>query len=274
MIKRIKLFGFLIMLVFFLGACKSHKNAQKNVDIKPQITEVDSVFKAMKSAEFQFDWLKGKFSGLYQVDDRKQNFSGQFRMRKDSLIWCSITVMNIEVARIMVTPDTVKLLNRLNKTYFVSNLDYINAQLNTDIDFDMLQSLLLGNDIPYYETDKFDLTNKNEIYQLSTIGRGKLKKYIKTDDDLSKVLIQKMNIDKNTNRIVQQNLRQLRNPNKKVIARYSEFQDVNGLFPTEIEFKFVGVKDIVINFNFNKLEKDIPLSFPFRVPSKYQRDLK
>ena len=269
--KTIKIFAVLLVLVLFFGACKSRKKVTEQVVKKEQLSEVDSVFFSMKTAEFKFDWLKGKFSGIYTVDDRKQNFSGQFRIRYDSLIWCSITVMNIEVARVMVTPDSVKVLNRLSKKYFASNLDYLNNQLNTDIDFDMLQSLILGNDIPYYETDNFHLEVRKDIYQLSTIGRGKLRKYIKTDDDLSKVLIQKINIDKNTYRITKQNLKQLRNPNKKVVARYSDFKDVDGLFPTAIEFKFIGVKNIIINFNFSKVEKDNPLRFPFKIPSKYER---
>jgi len=273
--KSIKIFGLLLALVLLLGACKLRRNnSNRKVVENAQLSAVDSVFMAMKGAEFQFDWLKAKFSGIYTLDDKKQNFSGQFRIRKDSLIWCSITVMNIEVARVIVTPDSVKLLNRLNKKYFASNLDYLNEQLNTDIDFDMLQSLILGNDIPYYETDKFELEVKNEIYQLSTIGRSKLKKYIRTEDDMSKVLVQKINIDKTNYRIVQQNLRQLRNPNKKVVAHYFEFKDFDGLFPTSIVFKFIGVKNITIKFDFTKIDKNNPLTFPFKVPSKYQRNIK
>lgn len=272
--KRIKIFAVLLVLVLFFGACKSRKKVTQEVIKNKQLSEVDSVFFAMKGAEFKFDWLKGKFSGIYTVGDKKQNFSGQFRIRYDSLIWCSITVMNIEVARVMVTPDSVKMLNRLGKKYFASTLDFLNDQLNTDIDFDMLQSLILGNDIPYYETDKFHLEPRKDIYQLSTIGRGKLKKYIKSEDDLSKVLIQKINIDKNTYRITKQNLKQLRNPNKKVVARYSGFTEVEGLFPTAVEFKFIGVKNIIVNFNFSRIEKDVPLRFPFKIPSKYERDIK
>jgi len=83
-----------------------------------------------------------------------------------------------------------------------------------------------------------------------------------------------MNIDKSTNRIVQQNLRQLRNPNKKVVAYYSNFQDIDGLFPSKIELKFIGVKDIIINFDFSKIEKDIPFPFPFKIPSKYEHNFK
>ncbi|MBN2746050.1 MAG: DUF4292 domain-containing protein [Bacteroidales bacterium] len=258
----------LIILLLLFSGCKSRKpEAPKRSEIK--LNRVDSVFHSMKAAEFEFETLVARFSGIYNFDGTKQNFNGQLRLLNDSLIWCSITVMNIEVARVMVTPDTVKMINRLSRKYFLTDFRYINYNLNTDIDFDMLQALILGNDIPYYETDKFNLEIKPESFVLSTIGRHKLKQYVKTDDDLSKVLVQKIKIDKTTLRIMEQNLKQVRNPNKKVEAIYSNFEDHNGLFPTEITFKFIGVKELILHFNFTKIEKNTEISFPFKIPNSY-----
>lgn len=260
----------LILIIIFSTSCKSGKE----IPIQPQpiiISQVDSVFIAMKSSEFQFETLVAKFSGLYSYNGSKQNFSGQMRLLKDSLIWCSINVMNIEVARVIVSKDSVKLINKLNRQYFESGFDYINNQLNTDIDFDMLQALILGNDVPYYETNKFQLVNGKDNFILSTIGRHKLKNYVKTEEDYSKVLIQSIKIDKNTLRITEQDIKQLRNPNKKVKADYSEFEDYAGLFPTLMEFNFIGVKDLFISLKFSKIEKNTDLSFPFKVPSSYTR---
>jgi len=261
----------LLALVLFIAACKSTKQVAVVITPPVKISQVDSVFALMKNAEYKYEWLTGKFSGIYKVDESEQNFSGQFRIRKDSLIWCSLTVMNFEVARITVTPDSIKLLNRIDKTYFVSNVGFINDKLNTDVDFDMLQALLVGNDIPYYETDKFDLQSNNTEYVLNTVGRRKIKKYIKNDEDLTKVLIQRIVTDKVNNRILSQNLKQPKNLNKKMTATYSDFQDVSGLMPASVEFEFVGVKNIKLTFKFTKIIKDKPTVFPFTVPAKYTK---
>lgn len=262
------LFLSLLFLVVAQG-CKTREIAPIVVAETPKISQVDSVYSAMKNAEFRFHTLVAKFSGEYTIDGSKQNFSGQMRIVNDSLIWCSITVMNIEVARIMVCHDSVKLLNKLNRQYYQTTFQYVNNLLNTDIDFEMLQALILGNDIPYYEIDKFQLNSKSDEYELQTIGRKKLKKYVKSDDDLSKVLIQKMAVNKTNFRIIKQDLKQLRNPNKKVEALYSSFVDYQGMFPTKMEFKFIGVKEININLEFLKIEKDIPIELPFKIPSSY-----
>ncbi len=259
---------FLAIVLLFFSACKSRKpETPKRSEVK--LSRVDSVFNSMKAAEFEYETLVARFSGIYNYEGTKQNFNGQMRLLNDSLIWCSITVMNIEVARVMVTPDTVKMINRLSRKYFLTDFRYINYNLNTDIDFDMLQALILGNDIPYYETDKFNLEIRPEFFVLNTIGRHKLKQYVKSDDDLSKVLIQKIKLDKSSLRILEQDLKQVRNPNKKVEAVYSNFENHAGLFPTEIAFKFIGVKELSLDFKFTKIEKNTEVSFPFKIPESY-----
>ena len=84
--SKIRLFGLILVLTLFFGACKSHKKASRDVVQKQKLTEVDSVFFAMKSAEFQFDWLKGKFSGIYKVDDKNSC------LQSSNQAWCMNTV--------------------------------------------------------------------------------------------------------------------------------------------------------------------------------------
>lgn len=233
---------------------------------------VDSVFRAMQEHQFKYDWFQGKFSAEYKSGDKKQNFSGQFRIRKDSAIWMSIyAVMNIEVFRVIVTQDSVFLLNRLKKTYYHKNIDFLNDQLGVDIDFGILQSLLIGSDFNYYETDKFTLDINDSRYKLSTIGRGKLKKHVKNESDLEMVLVQNMWIDKSNYKITKQNVRLVKNPNKKVVVRYSDFKEVNDqIFPFEMQFKLVGETDIDLMVNYKSVIIDKPQSFPFKVPKKYK----
>ena len=88
--------------------------------------------------------------------------------RKDSAIWISVTpVLGIEVARLLVTNDSVKMMNRLNSTYFTGNFKLINKLFNADIDYDMFQSFLVGNDFTYYEngaSGKFKANIENKQY--------------------------------------------------------------------------------------------------------------
>ena len=264
-ISAVFLFGSLL-----ISSCNSTKKAEKKTS---KVYAVDSVFRTMQAHQFQYDWFQGKFSAEYKAGDKKQSFSGQFRIRKDSVIWISIyAVMNIEVFRVIVTQDSIFMLNRLKKSYYHRNIGFLNEQLGTDIDFDILQSLLIGTDFSYYENTNFTLDISGDRYKLSTISRQKLKRYIKTQEDMEMVLVQNMWIDKADFKIHKQSVRLVKNPNKKVVANYSDFQDVdNQVFPFNTNFKLVGKKVINLNVKYKSVIINKPLTFPFKIPKKYKR---
>ncbi|MCK5856140.1 MAG: DUF4292 domain-containing protein [Bacteroidales bacterium] len=260
----------IIMGSLFFSSCDTTKKVEKK-NIK--IRAVDSVFLAMKEHEFSYDWFQGKFNANYKSGDKKQNFSGQFRIRKDSVIWISIVaVMNIEVFRVIIKQDSVFMLNRLKKTYYSRNIGFLNEQLGTDLDFDILQSLLIGSDFDYYENDKFTLSASSDQYKLSTVSRRKLKKYISSQDDMEKVLVQNLWVSQSDFKIQQQSVRQVKNPNKKVVVQYLDFREVNSQeFPYHMIFRLVGEKIIKLDLEYKSIIINKPLTFPFRISKKYSR---
>jgi outer membrane lipoprotein-sorting protein len=113
---------YLIILILAIGSlainsCKTSKVAEEKTVAKTQA--VDTIFHNMQEHQLKYKWFAGKFMAIYKSGDKKQTFSGQFRIRKDSVIWLGIyATMNIEVFRILITPDSIKMLNRLDKSYF------------------------------------------------------------------------------------------------------------------------------------------------------------
>ena len=56
----------------------------------------------------------------YSEDKGKTSLKGQLRIQSDSLIWLTFSpALGIEAARVLLTNDSVKFINRLNKTYFL-----------------------------------------------------------------------------------------------------------------------------------------------------------
>lgn len=94
-----------------------------------------------------FEWLTANMD--IQAEGNGMNFddlSGQMRMRKDSLVWLSVTAsMGIEVARAKVSTDSVWIVNRLEKTYLAEPLDTLSAQLGMPLSLSLIQTLLLDN---------------------------------------------------------------------------------------------------------------------------------
>lgn len=78
----------------------------------------------------------------------------------------------------------------MNKQYLLTDYNFVDKFLNTNVDFGMLQSIILGNDFEYYEIAEFKATIDGGQYRLSTAGRSKLKKYVRNTSDAQRVLLQ------------------------------------------------------------------------------------
>lgn len=68
---------------------------------------------------------------------------------------------------------------------FVAIMLYISNILHTELDFDMLQNLLIGNSVSFdHEESKLKSMIDNKRYLLSTIRKRKLRKVLNENSDL------------------------------------------------------------------------------------------
>ena len=72
-----------------------------------------------------FEWLTANMAIQAEVNGQSFNdLSGQLRMRKDSLVWVSVTAtMGVEVLRAKISNDSIWILNRMEKTYLAEHVD-------------------------------------------------------------------------------------------------------------------------------------------------------
>ena len=231
----------------------------------------DFLFRKLKEKELKFDWFSAKFSAEYANKGKKNSFSGQIRIRKDSLIWISLTPMlGIEAIRLMISQDSVKLINRLNDTYFIGDYEYVNRFLNTNIDYDLLQSILLGNDLEYYEGSKFRASIDRGEYKLSTSERLKLRKFVRNNQENLKVFIQNIWLDPENFKITHIDVKEIRRDNIKLESNYSNFEQVGEqLFPRKMKYVIWAENTIKVNADFSKMVVNVPMQFPFKIPASY-----
>lgn len=225
----------------------------------------------MKTHEVKFEWYSAKFSADYKGDRNNASFNGQLRIRKDSVIWITLTPMlGIEAIRIMITPDSIKLINRLNDTYFLGNHDYINRLFNTDLDFDMIQSLLIGNDFHHYDQEKFRASADRQEYKLTTSERRKLKKFSKQTYGEAKVFIHHLWLDPDHFRITRAEMKEAGQENLKLESVYRKFIRIGSqMVPGEAEFAIRAGNSIHVKAEFSRISIDTPQQFPFRIPANF-----
>lgn len=265
------LFLFLIVgLALSSTSCKSKKHV-----LRTSLKEYgfSYLYARMLENQMEFDYLNAKFNFVYGQDKNKTNLRGQLRIKNDSLIWISITpALGIEAARVLLTNDSVKFINRLNKTYFSGKYELIDSLLNTTIDYSLLQSMLVGNDLTQYDVNKFRSSVDNGMYRMTIRERRKIKRYIRKGEIDTRVLVQQIWLDPETFRIARIDVKeQGEEDNKKLQVYYSDYIEVDGqLFPSKIRIEITALKSVIIDVDFNKAILNKPLSFPFKIPSKYE----
>jgi hypothetical protein len=93
-----------------------------------------------------FEWLTANLDIEAEVNGTSQDLKGQLRMRRDSIVWLSVTAtMGMEVLRAKISNDSVWIVNRLEKTYLAEPLDTVSAQLGMPLSLPLVQTLLLDN---------------------------------------------------------------------------------------------------------------------------------
>lgn len=265
----------LVIIFAIAGIFAASCTTQRKVIRQPLKELGDSiVFSKLKQSELSFEQLSLKFSAKVVIDKKKTNINGQARIIRDSVIWVSFTpALGIEAARVLILKDSVKFMNRIDNTYMLTDFTFINNNLNSCFDFDMLQALIIGNDLRYYENDKFKASVENGQYKLHTLNRHKLKKFVRNNSDFQKVLIQSIWINPDNGKIQSVHIKEVVDKeNKKLEAVFSSFQDLNGqLFPFHIEYKISSEKEIRVTIDFTKVRINESVTTPFNIPDDYSK---
>ena len=262
-------FCLFIVIGVFVSSCSPARKVMKQ-----PLKEIGAefVFDKLKKSELQFNDLSAKFSASLTIDKKKTSTGGQVRIKGDSVIWVSLTpALGLEAARILITLDSVKFLNRIESKYLKSDFSFINDYLNSGFDFDMLQALIVGNDLRYYENDQFKASVDGMKYKLSTIGRHKLKKFVRNSNENLKVLVQNIEIDPDNGKITHVHIKELNRENKKLEAEYSDFLTLGSqLFPQHVEYRISAEKEISITIDFSRIRINEGINLPFSIPEKYE----
>lgn len=258
-----------IIWIFLFVSCETIRKVYKE-PLKEEGPEY--LFEKLQKSELNFDLFKAKFNLNLQEGKKKTSFKGQLRIQKDSIIWVSFSpLLGIEIARILITNDSVKFINRIKKTFFEGDYKYLNDFFDTNLDFNVLQGLILGNDFSHYEITKFRALIDNMQYRLSSTNRQKLKNFIRRHETEPNVFIHNIWLDPYNFKITQIQLKELKKENKKLQVNYMDFEELNSqLFPQKINFNLQAEKKINLEIDYIKLDLNEDINFPFKIPEKYE----
>lgn len=167
MIANIYKISLLLIAITFL-ACSGPKLAQgEQPKVKLKKRSTAYLLKKLKVNELDAEWLSAKARITFKDADQTRKFTANIRFRKDSIIWMNVKKVNVEAARMLVTNDSIYIINRLDKEYYVKGLEFVEERFNLPAQFQAIQTAILGNPW-FFEKQQLKAAINDGTYQLSS----------------------------------------------------------------------------------------------------------
>jgi cell division protein FtsL len=267
----------IICLVFaamlFIQSC--HTTKQLNKAISPRDTTVtvasntssaDSLqlihqtMSRLQSHYIDYKTFNAKIKVEYEDTKGKQpDITAIVRIMKDSAIWVSLsaTIFNVEVYRMLITKDSVILMNTRDKEVQYRSLDYLQEVTEIPFDYKTIQELLIGN--PVF-LDSTVIGFKKADFKILISTMGSFFKHLITLSAVTNLILHSKLDDVNVTR------------NRTADITYDDYENKNGVdFSTYREITVSEKNRLDIRLKYKQYEFNKELSVSFKVPKNYKR---
>lgn len=140
----------------------------------------EAVLTKLRAGGIRYQSFSARAKLDVQSETGSQNGIAVFlRMQKDSCIWISIRpVLGIELVRVLITPDSVKMINFFKKTLTLRSADSLQQLLHIPYDFSTLQDLLIGNPVMWGDSVTDFRTDSAETISFASVRGGLRSAYV------------------------------------------------------------------------------------------------
>ncbi|WP_298550593.1 DUF4292 domain-containing protein [uncultured Algibacter sp.] len=243
----------LTLIVMILFNCKSAKtisNGKANYNLSTR-----QLIKENAKQAASFKTLQSRLKITYSQKGKSQTNTVSFRVKKDEALWISAT---FSVIRALVTPTKVSFYNKLDKTYFDGDYKYLSDLLGTELDFDKVQNLLLGETLYRMKAGDYKASVGDSSYIVQP----------KNQRDLFEIffLLNPSNFKVKSQQISEP--REFRH----LQIDYLAYQDVDTqIIPERIKVIAVeSSEEMTVELEMKNVSLNEDLRFPFKIPSGFK----
>ena len=263
-----KLFVIIIIFGSISGGCHTAKKTQVVKDSAVTASPAEKLKPVDSAAILQqqltdaintplnFTTFYGRAKANYSSPQASGNATVYIKMRKDSIIWISITgPLNIEGARVLVTPDSVKIINKLEGTVQLSSIERLQQITKLPLKFSDFQNIILGRPV-LNESDSRNYELKRDSITLT--ATGELMKYF-------------YSFTKSNFQLGQSNM-QTRDSKTAMAANifYNGYAQINNMpFATSRDVAVTGSSPANLQLNFKEYNFNQPQSYVFTISKNY-----
>jgi hypothetical protein len=275
-----RLLFLVIAVVLFFASCLTVKKI-KTPDPPPTTSlkkeNTYSLMTKLRANNFSYHWISAHFTVDIDKDTSHDSFSGVVRIRKDSVIWMTVSALlgAYTALHAKLDGDSVMYIDHHDEQYFKGTYDYLDTLLREDIDFELIQSVMVGNSLEFYhDTSNMKAYYDGRDYILSTVRKRRFKRLMYRNRPLhSRNEAQLIWLDATDFHIKKIRLEDFLTQHT-FEASYDDFQKEDSLsnFPMHIHYEInTGKKIIKVDLKYKKVNFTNSESIPFIIPKKYEQ---
>ncbi len=259
--NKYRIIFYTCMFLFFFG-CKTVKE-QLSISEKNN----SEIIQALIDNSIQFQTFSSKSDITFKTTKKSISSKASIKIIKDKQIQISFQpFFGVEAFKIDLSPDSVKIIDRINKQYAAERIDELSGISSLNFNFYNLQALL---------TNQLFLAGQAEIkptdYSKFKIEKSKNKVLVHASDQQN---IQYLFMCSQTARIQSLHISSFKNTNS-LLSIYETFQSTNTSqsFPMSMNttLKTASSENFQLNFLHSKIEINKNLSINSGIPDKYRR---
>ena len=173
---------FILLAITIISGCHHTKKIKKSdtsqtTTTTPTVTtpistvdaNVQQMLTSLKKNELEFKELTAKLKTKVSSPELNQSFTTNIRWKKGEKIWLSMSIIGIEGARVLITKDSIKIMDKINDRYILKPISYIKQKALIDLSFTDIENLLLGN-LLFFDASKAKYANNASNISMSSDG--------------------------------------------------------------------------------------------------------
>jgi hypothetical protein len=263
-----------IVVIALMASCRSTRTIGKAVAKKDTTAQAVVVPRAevdtqqlirttlaqVAANRINYRTLNAKVGVDYKGTDGKgYGVNATVKMYKDSAIWVSANaILGIEAMRLLITRDSVKLLNKLEKVYTARSISYLQEVTSLPLNLYTLQDMIIGN--PVFLDSNIIRYSTGTGY-INLLSLGEYFKNLLTVAESDKAILHSKLDDANPAR------------NRTADLSYADYENKKGpLFSTKRQIVVSEKGRLEIKLDFKNYTFDEGVEFPFSIPKNYKRE--
>lgn len=138
-----KAFVIILLAIFSLSSCKTTSLISSHTNLRKRNAKF--LLEQLEKNKVDFTWFAAKAKARFENKDENVSFQIKLHIRKDSLIWMTLTKISVEGLRVQITPDRAEVLHRQDNKYIAEPFSSIQKQMALPLDYPALENMLVGN---------------------------------------------------------------------------------------------------------------------------------